>query len=96
MSDNNNNDVLSKIVKDYLDRNDWRVNENSNVNYSLSGLNNYISGEVIKNYWLREIYSDEIGKAHADGDFHIHDLAGCRGSPAVLLLNISERLFFKL
>ena len=76
MSDNNNNDVLSKIVKDYLDRNDWRVNENSNVNYSLSGLNNYISGEVIKNYWLREIYADEIGKAHADGDFHIHDLSG--------------------
>lgn len=76
MSDNNNNDVLSKIVKDYLDRSDWRVNENSNVNYSLSGLNNYISGEVIKNYWLREIYSDEIGKAHADGDFHIHDLSG--------------------
>lgn len=67
---------LVKMVDDYLVCDDWRVNENSNVNFSLSGLNNYISGEVIKNYWLRKIYPDKIGKAHADGDFHIHDLSG--------------------
>lgn len=69
-------EFFSELVDSYLTQSDWRVNENSNVNYSLSGLNNYISGEVVKNYWLRKIYPDYIGKAHASGDFHIHDLSG--------------------
>lgn len=69
-------EFFSELVDDYLTQSDWRVNENSNVNYSLSGMNNYISGEVVKNYWLRKIYPDYIGKAHACGDFHIHDLSG--------------------
>ena len=63
------------LVDQYLKKKDWKVNENSNMDYSLQGLNNYISSEVSKVYWLNEIYSPEIKKAHSDGDFHIHDLS---------------------
>jgi anaerobic ribonucleoside-triphosphate reductase len=63
------------LVDQYLNKADWKINENSNMDYSLQGLNNYISSEVSKVYWLNEIYSPEIRKAHNDGDFHIHDLS---------------------
>ncbi len=63
------------LVDQYLKKKDWKINENSNMDYSLQGLNNYISSEVSKVYWLNEIYSPEVRKAHADGDFHIHDLS---------------------
>jgi len=63
------------LVDQYLKRKDWKVNENSNMDYSLQGLNNYISSEVSKVYWLNEIYTPEIRDAHASGDFHIHDLS---------------------
>ncbi|HTZ40287.1 MAG TPA: ribonucleoside triphosphate reductase [Syntrophales bacterium] len=63
------------LVDQYLQKADWKINENSNMDYSLQGLNNYISSEVSKVYWLNEIYSPEIKKAHSDGDFHIHDLS---------------------
>ncbi|MDD5711314.1 MAG: ribonucleoside triphosphate reductase [Smithellaceae bacterium] len=63
------------LVEQYLKKKDWKINENSNMDYSLQGLNNYISSEVSKIYWLNEIYSPEIRKAHNDGDFHIHDLS---------------------
>ena len=63
------------LVDQYLQKNDWKINENSNMDYSLQGLNNYISSEVSKVYWLNEIYTPEIKKAHSDGDFHIHDLS---------------------
>jgi ribonucleoside-triphosphate reductase len=63
------------LVDQYLKKKDWKINENSNMDYSLQGLNNYISSEVSKVYWLNEIYSPEIRKAHTDGDFHIHDLS---------------------
>lgn len=62
------------LIDQYLSRLDWRVNENSNMDYSLQGLNNYISSEVSKTYWLNKIYSPEIGKLHRSGDMHIHDL----------------------
>jgi ribonucleoside-triphosphate reductase len=62
------------LINQYLMKHDWRVSENSNMDYSLQGLNNYISSEVSKTYWLNEIYTPEIGSAHVDGDFHIHDL----------------------
>ena len=62
------------MVDDYLKRLDWEVNENSNMTYSIQGLNNYISSHISKNYWLNKIYSQEIQEAHAQGDFHIHDL----------------------
>jgi ribonucleoside-triphosphate reductase len=63
------------LVDQYLKKKDWKVNENSNMDYSLQGLNNYISSEVSKVYWLNEVYSPEVRKAHTDGDFHIHDLS---------------------
>jgi anaerobic ribonucleoside-triphosphate reductase len=63
------------LVDQYLKKSDWKINENSNMDYSLQGLNNYISSEVSKVYWLNEIYSPEIRRAHTDGDFHIHDLS---------------------
>jgi ribonucleoside-triphosphate reductase (formate) len=62
------------LVDKYLERADWQVNENSNMAYSLQGLNNYVSSEVSKIYWLNKIYPPEIRLAHTDGDFHIHDL----------------------
>lgn len=62
------------MVDDYLKQLDWEVNENSNMSYSIQGLNNYISSHISKSYWLNKIYSKEIQEAHAQGDFHIHDL----------------------
>jgi ribonucleoside-triphosphate reductase len=62
------------LVDQYLKKLDWQVNENSNMSYSLQGLNNYISSEISKIYWLNEIYPENIRRAHSDGDFHIHDL----------------------
>ena len=62
------------LVDQYLKRTDWRVNENSNMAFSLQGLNNYVSSEVSKVYWLSEIYSPEVREAQIMGDFHIHDL----------------------
>jgi len=62
------------LVDQYLKRTDWRVNENSNMAFSLQGLNNYVSSEITKIYWLDEIYSPDIRDAHLQGDFHIHDL----------------------
>jgi len=63
------------LVDQYLKKKDWKINENSNMDYSLQGLNNYISSEVSKIYWLNEVYSPEVRKAHHEGDFHIHDLS---------------------
>ena len=62
------------IVDSYLSKVDWKVNENANMNFSLQGLNNYISSEVSKIYWLYKIYPPEVREAHVSGDFHIHDL----------------------
>ncbi|MEN6428547.1 MAG: ribonucleoside triphosphate reductase, partial [Phycisphaerales bacterium] len=62
------------LVDRYLDGLDWQVKENSNMNYSLQGLNNYISSEVSRVYWLNRLYSPEVREAHLRGDFHIHDL----------------------
>ncbi|MDE2008659.1 MAG: ribonucleoside triphosphate reductase [Candidatus Omnitrophica bacterium] len=62
------------LVDQYLRQNDWRVNENSNMAYSLQGLNHYISSEVSKIYWLNKIYPVPVKEAHQNGDFHIHDL----------------------
>lgn len=62
------------MVDDYLKQLDWEVNENSNMSYSIQGLNNYIASHISKTYWLNKIYSKEIQDAHAQGDFHIHDL----------------------
>jgi ribonucleoside-triphosphate reductase len=62
------------VVDDYLEELDWRVKENSNMTYSLQGLNVHITQRVVSNYWLNSIYPKEIREAHVSGDFHIHDL----------------------
>ena len=62
------------IIKDYLNLEDWKVNENSNMSYSLQGLNNHIASEHIEHFWKTEIYPEEISQLHNDGDLHIHDL----------------------
>ncbi len=62
------------LVNHYIQKLDWKIKENSNMCYSLQGLNNYISSEVTSEYWLNSIYPPEIRQAHKDGDFHIHDL----------------------
>jgi len=63
-----------ELIDQYLNQRDWRVNENSNMTFSLQGLNNYVSSEITSSYWLNQIYPAEIRKAHLDGDFHIHAL----------------------
>jgi ribonucleoside-triphosphate reductase len=62
------------LVDQYLMVEDWRVKENSNMSYSLQGLNNYLSSTVIAKYWITRIYPDSIAKKHFSGDLHIHDL----------------------
>ena len=62
------------LIDKYLENLDWKVNENSNMGYSLQGLNNYVSAEITKTYWLDKIYTSKIGQAHKEGDLHIHDL----------------------
>lgn len=64
-----------KTVESYKDRDDWRVKENSTVTYSLGGLILNNSGAMIANYWLSEIYDDEIANAHRNCDIHLHDLS---------------------
>lgn len=62
-------------VNNYIKKLDWRVRENSNMTYSLQGLNNYVASLVSSNFWLNQIYSKEVGEAHLSGDLHLHDLA---------------------
>jgi ribonucleoside-triphosphate reductase len=65
---------VDHIIGGYVNQSDWRVAENSNTSYSLSGLQAHISGAVIAEYTLKYIYPKEIAEAHRRGDFHIHDL----------------------
>ena len=65
---------VGSSIDEYLDRSDWRVNANANQGYSLGGMILNTSGKVIANYWLSHVYSPEIGRAHREGDLHIHDL----------------------
>ncbi len=63
------------LVEHYIRKLDWKIKENSNMCYSLQGLNNYISSDVTTEYWLNQIYPPEIRGAHKNGDIHIHDLS---------------------
>lgn len=63
-----------EMIDQYIEKLDWQVKENSNMTYSLQGLNNYISSEISKVYWLNKIYPKEIREAHLSGDIHLHDL----------------------
>ncbi|MBP5231027.1 MAG: ribonucleoside triphosphate reductase, partial [Clostridia bacterium] len=68
-----------QIVDNYLHINDWRVKENSTVTYSVGGLILSNSGAVTANYWLSEIYDEEIAEAHRNADLHLHDLSMLTG-----------------
>ncbi len=65
---------VAASVDEYLEQKDWRVNANANQGYSLGGLILNVSGKVVANYWLSHVYAPEVGRAHRDGDVHIHDL----------------------
>ncbi len=72
-----NKDLLNEgleLIENYLDQSDWRVNENSNMSFSLQGLNNHIASAITSKYWLERIYPPEISKFHKECDIHIHDL----------------------
>ena len=64
----------TKTVLEYTSGDDWRIKANSNTTYSNAGLVNNTAGKVIANYWLDQVYTPEEGKAHREGDYHIHDL----------------------
>lgn len=64
------------IVESYLKGEDWRVKENSSTIYSFGAMNKYITAEVSKDYWLREVYPEYIAAAYVDGDIHLHDMGG--------------------
>ena len=68
-----------EIVDSYVKITDWRVKENSTVTYSVGGLILSNSGAITANYWLSEIYDDEVGRAHKNADIHIHDLSMLTG-----------------
>lgn len=79
-TENNTSDIrttsidCNDTINEYISKSDWRVKANANGAYSSSGLVANISGKIIANYWLDSIYTKEIGEAHRDGDFYIHDL----------------------
>lgn len=63
-----------EMIEEYVNLEDWRVNENSNMGFSLQGLNNHIVESITTKYWLNKIYRKELRDAHIRGDLHIHDL----------------------
>ncbi len=62
------------MFHEYLGDKDWQIQENANTQKSINGMNNYIRETFTKQYWLNEVYPDEVRKAHTEGDMHIHDL----------------------
>ena len=78
------------LFDDYLTDKDWQIKENANTQYSINGLNNYVRESFTKQYWLENVYTERIKKAHIDGDIHIHDLGFfgtyCQGWDLKMLL----------
>ena len=64
----------SELMESYIQQVDWRVKENSNMSYSLQGLNNHIASNISSRYWMNKVYSTPIREAYKNGDIHIHDL----------------------
>ena len=71
---NSNYTEAERLITDYLQQKDWRVKENSNMAFSVQGLNNHIASTISSQYWLHSIYNSKIRKAHVSGAIHIHDL----------------------
>jgi len=65
---------FSELIDGYIDESNWQVRENSNMGYSLQGLNNHIASSITKRYWLDKVYPQEVKHAHSEGDLHVHDL----------------------
>lgn len=65
---------MENLINNYLNEIDWQVKENANMGYSLQGMNSYLSNELTKQYWLNNIYTEDVQQAHTKGDLHIHDL----------------------
>ena len=82
---------VESSINEYLNQSDWRVNANANQGYSLGGLILNVSGKVVANYWLNNVYPPEVGAAHREADIHIHDLdmfsGYCAGWSLRTLLN---------
>jgi ribonucleoside-triphosphate reductase len=74
LRDINDSTADEKLMEDYLGRADWRLKENSNMSFSVQGLNNYIASAISAKYWLNKMYPENIRNAHVNGDLHIHDL----------------------
>ncbi len=74
LRDLNKDTSEEKLMEDYLGKADWRLKENSNMSFSVQGLNNYIASAVSARYWLNKLYPDYIREAHVNADIHIHDL----------------------
>ncbi len=74
LRDLNKDTSEEKLMEDYLGKADWRLKENSNMSFSVQGLNNYIASAVSARYWLNKLYPAYIRDAHVNGDLHIHDL----------------------
>lgn len=64
----------TQSVEEYINKSDWRISANANTGYSAAGLVNNLAGKLIANFWLDKVFSPQEGKAHRDGDIHIHDL----------------------
>ena len=64
-----------RMIGQYLELDDWHINENSNMNFSLQGLNNHIISAVTSEFWLQKVYPPEVAEAHRNGDLHLHDLS---------------------
>ncbi len=62
------------MFSDYLDDKDWQIQENANTQKSINGMNNYVRETFTKQYWLHEVYPEEVRRAHTEGDMHLHDL----------------------
>ncbi|SFW75715.1 ribonucleoside-triphosphate reductase class III catalytic subunit [Sinomicrobium oceani] len=81
----------SQTIAEYIEETDWRIQANANTSYSNAGLVNNVAGKLIANYWLDEVYSEEEGQSHRNGDLHIHDLdcltGYCAGWSLRVLLN---------
>jgi len=63
-----------QVIDEYLNMRDWRIKENSNMSYSLQGLNLHVSSKLVAKYWLRKLYPLDVRLAHEEGDLHVHDL----------------------
>ena len=86
-----------EAVDDYINSDDWMIKENSNMDFSLQGLNNYVATKIITNYWMRRIYPEAIRKSHENADIHIHDLgtlgAYCFDDKTFILTENGWKLF---